>query len=86
MPMIGSSAILAAFGFSLISVGAGSGHGMNLNLNPPVFVDRFYAAFVDWDCFMDIRNRADERTAAHIPRAIGCRGTNAAAWYCNTAR
>lgn len=26
---------------------------------------------------MDIRNRANERTAAHIPRAIGCRGTNA---------
>lgn len=41
---------------------------------------------LDWDCFMDIRNRANERTAAHIPRAIGCRGTNAAAWYCNTAR
>ena len=28
MPMIGSSAILAAFGFSLISVGADSGHGI----------------------------------------------------------
>lgn len=26
---------------------------------------------------MGIRNRANERTAAHIPRAIGCRGTNA---------
>ena len=35
---------------------------------------------------MDIRNRAAERTAAHIPRAIGCRGTNAAAWHCNAVR
>ena len=36
--------------------------------------------------FYDIRNRANERTAAHIQRAICCRGTNADAWYCNAAR